>query len=262
MKETRILMDMPVTVDVVDENVTARDIDHIYNYFKYIDDKFSIFKPTSEISALNQGHLKVNDASADMKTVLALCEQTKQETGGYFDITHNGQLDPSGLVKGWAIFKATQILKDRGFHNFYVEAGGDIEVAGRNNDGQKWSVGIKNPFDQTQIVKVVELTNQGIATSGSYERGQHIYNPVDKFSQKFSSEQSERPRNVLKDNVVSLTVVGPNIYEADRFATAAFAMGKQGINFIENQPGLEGYMISKNGIATYTSNFSKYIRIN
>ena len=55
-----------------------------------------------------------------------------------------------------------------------------------------------------------------------------------------------------------MTVIGPNVYEADRFATPAFAMGKKGIDFVENLPGLEGYMVDKDGIATMTSGFEKY----
>ncbi len=62
------------------------------------------------------------------------------------------------------------------------------------------------------------------------------------------------------EGVVSLTVVGPNIYEADRFATAAFAMGEAGIMFIEKLPGFEGYMVNDNGIATFTSGFEKYVK--
>ena len=59
--------------------------------------------------------------------------------------------------------------------------------------------------------------------------------------------------------IVSFTVLGPNVWEADRFATAAFAMGPAGIQFIEKEPCLEGYMISKDGIATMTSGFSDYV---
>jgi thiamine biosynthesis lipoprotein ApbE len=60
-------------------------------------------------------------------------------------------------------------------------------------------------------------------------------------------------------DVVSLTVIGPNVYEADRFATAAFAMGKKGIYFIEQLPGFEGYMIDTSAQATYTSGFERYV---
>ena len=58
---------------------------------------------------------------------------------------------------------------------------------------------------------------------------------------------------------VSVTVLGPNVYEADRFATAAFAMGSEGIHFIEGLSGFEGYLIDKSGIAALTSGFADYV---
>jgi len=60
-------------------------------------------------------------------------------------------------------------------------------------------------------------------------------------------------------DIASITIIGPNVYDADRFATAAFAMGKRGIQFIEKLAGFEGYMIDMRGIATYTSGFERYV---
>jgi thiamine biosynthesis lipoprotein len=57
---------------------------------------------------------------------------------------------------------------------------------------------------------------------------------------------------------MSLTVIGPNVCDADRFATGAFAMGEAGIRFIEGLPGFEGYMIDAHGVATYTSGFERF----
>ena len=180
-----------------------------------------------------------------MRTVFALAEQTKRQTGGYFDIDRSGFYDPSGVVKGWAILNAADILRRAGAANFYVEAGGDIQMAGRNGEGGDWRVGIRNPFDPTQIIKVLSLTDCGVATSGTYARGRHIYNPKD----------AEDPLS----EIVSLTVIGPDICEADRFATAAFAMGTGGIFFIEALPGFEGYMINSEGRATSTTGFERYV---
>jgi thiamine biosynthesis lipoprotein len=59
-------------------------------------------------------------------------------------------------------------------------------------------------------------------------------------------------------DIVSLTVVGPDVLEADRFATAAFAMGRDGIGFIEARTGLEGFAIASNGTATETSGFGAF----
>ena len=90
----------------------------------------------------------------------------------------------------------------------------------------------------------MKLKNKGIATSGTYIRGNHIYNPHTK-------------KNINSN--ISLTVIANNVYNADRIATAAFSMGKEGINFIENLKGYEGYLIDNKKNATLTSNFNKYI---
>lgn len=246
MKEIRIIMNMPVIIDVVDKNVTQKMFDEVFDYFIYIDEKFSTYKSNSEISKINRGEVVEENYSEDMKNIFSLSLETKKITNGYFDIKKpDGSYDPSGMVKGWAIFQAVKILEKYGMKNFYVEVAGDIEVRGHNHDGENWRVGIQNPFNkQQEIVKVLHLTNKGIATSGTYVRGGHIYNPKDGDT-------------IIKD-IVSMTVIGPNIYEADRFATASFAMGREGIKFIESLDGFEAYMIDSAGIATMTSGFNKY----
>lgn len=250
MKQVQIIMGTPVTIEIPDIEASQELFDEVFSYFRYVDDTFSTYKDTSEITALNEGRIKREDTSDDMKLVLKLSEETKKLTNGYFDIvTLRGIYDPSGLVKGWAIFNASQILKNHKVNNFYVEAGGDIQVSGKNADGKTWAIGIQNPFTkEKEIVKKLYLHDKGIATSGSYVRGQHIYNPVDK-------------KDSIED-MLSLTVIGPNIYEADRFATAAFAMGSNGINFIESLADFEGYSIDTKGVATVTTGFNRYLTEN
>ena len=238
-------MGMPVTLDVVDASATLGLMDSVFDYFKYVDDKFSTYKENSEISRINNHELGLDDASEDMKTVFDLAEKTRLATDGFFNIQHEGFYDPSGLVKGWAIFNAAGILSQEGIQNFYVDAGGDVQVVGMNGDGQHWRVGIRNPFEADQVVKVLSVSNCGVATSGTYIRGQHIYNP--------------KTENQPITDILSLTVIGPNIFEADRFATAAFAMGAEGINFIERLQGFEGYMIDKDKRATFTTGFQGYV---
>lgn len=240
-------MDMPITVEIRDESADEGLIDEVYEYFKTIDETFSIFKETSEISRINRGEIQKKDYSPDMKTIFWLAEETKRQTDGYFDIkTPKGMLDPSGIVKGWAIWGAAKLLNVAGIRDCYVEAGGDIQVSRKSDSKIPWIIGIRNPFNINENVKILQLRNEGIATSGTYIRGQHIYNP-------------HQPKQTF-DEIVSLTVIGPNVYEADRFATAAFAMGKEGIHFIEQQEGLEGYAIDSKGIATMTTDFNRYVK--
>lgn len=242
MRQTRLIMGMPISLELIKPNKQAASA--VFDLFTEVDNRYSTYKPDSEISRLNRGQ-PLAECSPELRQVLDLCEQTKQVTDGYFDARRpDGKLDPSGLVKGWAVQRAAELLRGRGVSDFYLEAGGDIQVGGKNKQGQNWKIGIRNPFDRDQVVKVLKVDEQGVATSGTYIRGQHIYDP-------------HQTGKALTE-VASLTVVGPNIYEADRFATAAFAMGRQGINFIESLPGFEAYMINADQTAAYTSHFERY----
>jgi len=244
MKKQAIVMGMPAIINVIDVGITEEDISEVFSYFNYIDKKFSTYKEDSEISQINRGELKEWDYSLEMKKILKLSEETKKATNGYFDINFNGVLDPSGLVKGYAVFQGAEILRKKGFLNYFVEIAGDIQIQGKNEKGESWKVGIQNPFNLDEIIKTIRLSNKGIATSGNYIRGTHIYNPKQK---KFAEE------------IAGITVIGPNVYEADRFATAAFAMGESGIEFIEKLKGFDAYMVKKNKKAVLTSRFEEYV---
>jgi FAD:protein FMN transferase len=244
MKKQAVIMGMPVKIEVIEKSVTEEDINEIFSYLHYIDKKFSIFKTDSEISQINSGELTIQNASKLMQQILKLCEETKRETNGYFDININGKLDPSGIVKGYAISQGARLLKKKGFKNFSVEIAGDIQISGKNSLGQSWRIGIQNPFNLKEIIKVVYLSNKGIATSGNYQRGEHIYDPV---SRKKANE------------IASVTVITDDVYDADRFATAAFAMGEGGISFLEKIKGIEGYMVTKSKSAILTNGFEKYL---
>lgn len=242
MRETRLIMGMPITIDVP---LGPDAIEAAFDYFIAVDNRFSPYKSDSELSAMNRGEVTGDDLSEEMLEVLALSELTRHETAGYFNIRRpGGGVDPSGLVKGWAIRNASRLIAAMGHADYFVEAGGDIQCAGVNAEGKPWRVGIRNPFHDGEIVKVLQPGDAGIATSGTYVRGAHIYDPND--------------GRELRD-LLSLTVVGPDIYEADRFATAAFAMGRDGIAFIEEAVGLEGYSIDHAGIATMTSGFKQLV---
>ena len=246
MKETCAIMGMPISVEIPRAS-SGGAIEEVFDYFRSVDKRFSTYKPESEISRINRREIEESQWSDAMREVFAIAKKTKEETNGYFDIKRpDGSIDPSGIVKGWAIKNASLILKDKGIVDYFIDAGGDIALSGLNEKREAWSVGIRNPFKTEEIVKVVYPRGAGIATSGSYLRGAHIYDPHD-------------PSRSL-DDVVSITVIGPDVLEADRFATAAFAMGRNGISFLESRPGLEGYMIDRDAVALQTTGFSRFTR--
>lgn len=244
LQVTAGVMGMPVSLRIVDPRASAGDGEAVFTYLRHIDAVFSTYKSESETARINRGELLEGEASEEMRTIIALCRQTKAETGGYFDANFRGRFDPAGLVKGYAIQRAAELLQGRGFLNFYVEAGGDIQTFGHNHLGRKWRVGIRDPLKPSGLTCVVHLSGEGIATSGTYERGEHIYNPIER-----------RPAN----EIASVSIIASNVYDADRFATAAFAMGEAGIRFIQTLPGIEGCVIGLDGRAHCTIAFQEYL---
>jgi thiamine biosynthesis lipoprotein len=238
-------MGMPITIEVRGGDTVAV-VKRAFRYFEAVDRRFSTYRADSEISALNTGAIDATSLSDEMRDVFAIADLTRKQTDGYFNIKRaDGSIDPSGIVKGWAIRNAARLIAEAGFKNFFVEAGGDVQSVGRNCAGREWRVGIRNPFHPTEIIKAIEPRGRGVATSGTYARGQHIYNP--------------HAPGAFISSIVSLCVIGPDILEADRFATAAFAMGADGINFIEAMPDLEGYMVDAGGVATMTTGFPGFV---
>jgi thiamine biosynthesis lipoprotein len=216
-------------------------LDAVFDFFTDTDRRFSTFIADSELCRLNRG--EVGAPSDEMREILALAEESRKETKGYFDIRRpDGLVDTSGIVKGWAIRGGARLLKQRGHENFAVEIGGDIQTSGTKEDGSDWRVGIRNPFAD-EVVKILYPRGGGVATSGSYAQGAHIYDP----------------HGGTPEGIVSLTVIAADILKADIAATAAFAMGREGIYFLEKQPGLEGYAIDASGNAKMTSGISRYL---
>jgi FAD:protein FMN transferase len=205
------IMGLPIVVDLRDDEDSGAALEELFDWLRWVDDTFSTFKEDSEISRINRGELRREDAHAQVRQILARCERLRHETDGYFDMhTPNGSIDPSGLVKGWAVDRAAAILDQAGLHNYAVSAGGDMRVLGRAVPELAWRVGIQHPLDRQQVAAVIETTNLAIATSGAYARGDHVRNP----------HSGRAPEGIL-----SVTIIGPELAAADAYATAAFAMG-------------------------------------
>jgi len=109
MHETRLIMGMPIEVQVVNGPPDAHEA--VFAHLTRVDERFSTYKDDSEISALNRADITHDGTSDEMKEIFEIGAQTKRETDGYFDMRrHDGLIDPSGVVKGWAIHNAAALL--------------------------------------------------------------------------------------------------------------------------------------------------------
>ncbi len=237
------VMGMPVTVQVVnDEADEAEDqaLQEVFDDFALLDRTFSPFLPDSEVSRINRGELRPEDAGRLVHQAIDLCRLYEQATDGYFSAWINGSFDPSGLVKGWAIDRACSLLDRRGYKDFFVDAGGDVQTRGRNAEDGPWRVGVRHPVERDKVACVVLASGLAVATSGTYEKGEHVLDP-----------HSGKPANAW----LSLTIVGPDILQADVYATACFAMGAIGLDFVTRVAGYEAFAIDHRLRAAHTAGF-------
>jgi thiamine biosynthesis lipoprotein len=217
------IMGMPIQLDLRDDAVAPDAVEAAFAWLRWVDETFSTYKPDSQISRLARGELLLADCAQEVDEVLTRCARLREETRGYFSVRAGGSLDPSGLVKGWAIGRAAELLERAGARSFALDAGGDVVVRGRPGTEGPWRIGIRHPVIHDKVAAVLGCEDVAVATSGTYERGEHIVDP----------HTGAPPSGLL-----SVTIVGPDLATADAYATAAFAMGTQAQFWV---PQLKGY---------------------
>lgn len=237
-------MGMPIVVDVRDDGVPEHVVDAVFAWFRRVDETFSTYKQSSEISRLNRGALTLAAAHPDVRTVLELCDEMRIATNGYFDVhaASPGVIDPSGLVKGWSVDRAAELLEDAGVRNYAINAGGDMRLSGRAVPELEWRVGIEHPLEHDKVAAVIATGNCAIATSAAYARGEHVLDP-----------HTGRPPT----GVLSVTVTGPDLAVADAYATAAFAMGESGPRWTARLRGYEALTIFADNRVLSTARFPR-----
>jgi thiamine biosynthesis lipoprotein len=246
------IMGTAVGLDVRDTAVRPEALELAFNYLRGIDREFSPYKQESEVSRLIRGELDETDFSPELREVLDLCAAVRITTEGYFDIRAHrpdGRPDPTGLVKGWALENAGRILEANGAANYCINGGGDVVTRGEAAPGQPWRVGIRHPLIADKLATVLSLRDGAVATSGAYERGEHISDPF----------TGKTPTGVL-----SVTVVGPSLTFADAYATAAFAMGPTRLAWLAAIPDYEGCSTGadpdgSNARLAWTPGFDRYL---
>jgi FAD:protein FMN transferase len=222
------------TIDIRDEGNWGAAISDVVALLHHVDAVFSTYQPGSDISRIQRRELRAVDAHPDVLTVLELCAQVQASTVSYFSAMPEGKIDPTGLVKGWAIERASDMLRRHGSSNHAVNGGGDMQLAGESTSGQPWRVGVADPRDSSRILTVITGRDFSVATSGTSERGAHIIDP------------STRRAPV---GYASATVTGPSLTLADAYATAAFVMGTKALPWVTGIDGYEAMLIADSGVA-------------
>ncbi len=131
-------------------------------------------------------------------------------------------VDLGGIAKGYTSQAVIDLFEEMGVVSAMVSLGGNVQCLGCKPDGSPWRVGIQNPAGaEGTIVAVIEVENQAVITSGSYERyftdedtGKTYHHIIDPAT-GYPSESG----------LCSVTVVTSDGTLGDALSTALFIMG-------------------------------------
>lgn len=209
---------------------TLRDVDRV----------FSTYRSDSHVSRLDRGELEPGECPPEVAEVLAIGELARVQSGGAFDVRRpvaddaagETVLDPSGVVKGWAVERAARVLRALDDTDVCLSAGGDMVCHVADPDRPAWQVGIEHPLDPTRLIATVAVRHGAVATSGSAHRGAHIV---------------DARTGASPIGVAQVTVVGPDLVWADVDATAAYALGAGAVSWLATRPGRNGLVVWDDG---------------
>ncbi len=143
------------------------------------------------------------------------------------------------IAKGYIVDRAMDVLKQHGIEHALINAGGDIAVHGGRGANKPWRIAIQDPQQKENRLDVVEIISGAVATSGNYE----VYFDREKIYHHIVSPAT----GIQAGEIASVSIKAANVMAADALATAVFVKGpKNGRQFIERTPGIEGLVIKNN----------------
>jgi thiamine biosynthesis lipoprotein len=223
------VMGMPISLALrgrhADDAAAERAWQEALAELRWVDEVFSTWRPDSQVSRLGRGELALDECHASVAEVLRLGDDARVASGGAFDVCLPGpdgvrRLDPSGVVKGWAVDRAVAPLLALDGTDVCLSAGGDMVCHVADPDGEAWVIGIEHPLDPTRLVARVPVRRGAVATSGSAHRGAHVVDA-----------RSGRAQEAL----ASVTVIGATLTSVDIDATSALALGEDGPHWLRSR---------------------------
>jgi thiamine biosynthesis lipoprotein len=245
------VMAMPIGIDLRDSSVRSDPrradavLDGCFDRLREVDDLFSLWRPDTPMARLVAGTADLTQMPPTVVGVLRQCVRAARETGGHFSARDPaGHVDPTGLVKGWAVSEVGRLLLGAGYQHWCISAAGDVLVHGRPEPTEAWVIGIAAPGRPGDLLDAVQLESGGaVATSGTAERGHHIWDPL----------QGRPAHGIRSATVVCSHGQADDIVRADVLATAAVARGRGAIAWLGGLTGVDAFIVHDNGRQEATS---------
>lgn len=241
-RRVEMIMGMPISLALRGPGVGSPEAEKawqaVVSELRDVDLIFSTYRPDSYVSRLGRGEVDLDQCPPEVAEVVILGSEAERRSDGAFAVwlpaEHGRRLDPSGVVKGWAVERASRHLACLG-GDFCLSAGGDLVCRNASTESPAWRIGIEDPRDPTKIIAVVPVGNGAVATSGSAHRGQHIV---------------DARTGVRPSGIASVTVIADSLTRADIDATSAYAHGCGAVDWLCRQPSLLALVVRPDGSCT------------
>lgn len=237
-RRVAMIMGMPISLAVRGrQSVAAENAwQAVVSELHAVDRVFSTYRPDSYVSRLGRGEIDLDQCPPEVAEVINIGADAERRSDGAFSIMLPAgdvtQLDPSGVVKGWAVERASRHLAALDDTDFCLSAGGDMVCRIAADGSAAWRIGIEDPRDPNKIIAVVPVGNGAVATSGAAHRGQHIV---------------DARTGVPPTGIGSVTVIADSLTRADVDATSAYAQGPGAIDWLAGQSGLLALVVLPDG---------------
>ena len=158
-----------------------------------------------------------------------------------------------GIGKGYAAYKAHEVMKNMGIKHGLINASGDLMAWGNPPNRENWSINIPDPVNRDENLLEIKIPYGSVVTSGNYEN----YTLID--GKKYSHIID--PRTGLPvERIKNVSVTCPNPEFADAMATAISVMGAEaGIKLVDQLNGIECIVIDKDNKIYYSKHLNEQI---
>ncbi len=240
------------------------------------EDVFSMLKAAQEYSQLSEGAFGVTvaplldiwgfgKATQQVPTVEEINEALKLADEKKVVLDENKQtvflqepgmrLDLGAVAKGYAVEKAAEVLQEEGIKRAMINAGGNIKVIGENRDNSSWRIGIQDPRNPSEIIGVLDLKDEAVATSGDYIR--YFEEKGIKYHHLLSLETGY-PANMN----ICVTVISPEAGEADLLSTVLFLLdSEEALALAEGIENTEAFIVTSDRRIVHTSGLADKLEI-
>ena len=202
-------------------DITYASAGHLYDYRKHI-------RPTEE-----------QLTAAAMRSAIAICSWTVRLAACGFR-REGVRIDLGGFAKGYAVDNGATILARHGVRHAVVAAGGDSRMLG-DRCGRPWTVGVRDPRRDGEIVALLPLEDVAVSTSGDYER---YFDDGDERCHHLIDPRTGKSPHAVR----SVTVIASDGLTSEALSKTVFVLGvEQGMRIVESVPEVDAVVIDAAG---------------